>query len=43
VGRLLLTHFRARRYADPEALGAEAAEVFGRPVELAADLDVIQF
>ncbi len=43
VGRLLLTHFRASRYADPVALGEEAAEVFGRPVELAADLGVVQF
>jgi ribonuclease Z len=42
VGRLLLTHFRASRFADPAALGAEAAEVFGCPVELAADLGVIQ-
>jgi len=41
VGRLLLTHFRASRFADPAVLGAEAEEVFGRPVELAADLDVI--
>lgn len=39
--RLLLTHFRASRYADPVALGVEAAALFGRPVELASDLDVI--
>lgn len=41
VERLLLTHFRASRYADPEALRAEAAAAFGRPIELARDLDVI--
>ena len=39
--RLLLTHFRASRVADPAALGAEAAAAFGRPVELAEDLSVI--
>jgi len=39
AGRLLLTHFRARRFADPAALAAEAA--FGRPVELARDLGVV--
>lgn len=43
VGRLLLTHFRASRFADPAVLGAEAEQVFGHPVELAADLDVIHF
>src|SRR5262249_13736682 len=42
AGRLLLTPLRASRFADPAALGAEAAEVFGRPVELAVDLGVIQ-
>ncbi len=43
AGRLLLTHFRASRHADPAALGAEAEAVFGRPVELARDLDSVSF
>jgi ribonuclease Z len=43
AGRLLLTHLRASRFADPVALGAEAAETFGQRVELAADLGVVQF
>lgn len=42
VERLLLTHLRASRYADPEELGAEAAAAFGRPIELAHDLDHIE-
>jgi ribonuclease Z len=42
VGRLLLTHFRASRFADPAALGAEAADAFGQPVELAHDLGVVE-
>lgn len=41
AGRLLLTHFRASRYTDPEDLRAEAAAAFGHPVELASDLDRI--
>lgn len=41
VRRLLLTHFRASRHADPIALGAEAEAAFGHPVELACDLDVV--
>ncbi len=41
--RLLLTHLRASRFADPAALGAEAEAVFGRPVELARDLDSVSF
>lgn len=43
VGRLLLTHLRARRFADPAAMARDAAQVFGRPVELAHDLDVVTF
>ena len=39
--RLLLTHFRARRFVDPDELAVEAAAVFGRPVELARDLGVV--
>jgi len=38
--RLLLTHFRASRVADPAALCAEAEGVFVRSVELAEDLGV---
>ncbi|HWE60809.1 MAG TPA: MBL fold metallo-hydrolase [Chloroflexota bacterium] len=41
AGRLLLTHFRASRFADPSALSVEAEAAFGRSVELARDLDVI--
>ena len=41
VQRLWLTHLRAGRFADPAALAAEAAEMFGQPVEVAHDLDVI--
>lgn len=39
VGRLVLTHLRARRHADPEELAAEAAVAFGGPVTAARDLD----
>jgi len=38
---LLLTHFRASRFADLAALAAEAETAFGRPAELAEDLGVI--
>ncbi len=37
--RLVLTHFRASRFADPDELAAEAAIAFGDPVEVAGDLD----
>ena len=43
VGRLILTHFREARYADPEKLAAEAASAFGGPVEAARDLDTFEF
>jgi len=38
VRKLVLTHF-SQRYADPAAFRAEAAEVFGGEVVVAADLD----
>ena len=41
--RLVLTHFRASRFADPEELAAEAASAFGGPVEAARDLDTFDF
>ncbi|MDQ3795526.1 MAG: MBL fold metallo-hydrolase, partial [Actinomycetota bacterium] len=41
--RLVLTHLRASRFADPAALAKEAASAFGRPVELAGDLDAFDF
>jgi ribonuclease BN (tRNA processing enzyme) len=43
AGRLILTHFRAGRFADPEALAAEAEISFGHPVEVAGDLVVSAF
>ena len=42
AGRLLLTHLRAARFVDPAALAAEAAAVYGRPVEVAHDLDGVE-
>lgn len=38
AGRLVLTHFRASRFADPDKLVTEAEAAFGRPVEAARDL-----
>jgi ribonuclease Z len=43
VMRLVLSHIRASRFVDPEALVAEAASAFGGPVEAAEDLDVVDF
>jgi ribonuclease Z len=43
VGRLVLTHLRAGRYADPDGLAAEAATVFGKQVTAARDLDAYGF
>ena len=43
VRRLLLTHLRSSQFADPRALAAEAAQAYERPVELAADLDTVEF
>ncbi len=41
--RLVLTHFRASRFANPKELVAEAATAFGGPVEAARDLDAFDF
>jgi ribonuclease Z len=43
VDRLVLTHFRSARLADPGELVAEARETFGGPVEAAHDLDAFEF
>jgi len=43
VGRLVLTHLRERRFADPVELVDEAGAAFGGPVEAADDLDVFEF
>ncbi len=43
VSRLVLTHFREGRFADPEKLAAEAKAAFGGPVEVARDLDAFGF
>ena len=41
--RLLLTHLRSSQFADPHALATEAARVYGRPVEVANDLDTVEY
>jgi ribonuclease BN (tRNA processing enzyme) len=41
--RLMLTHFRASRFAGPEVLAAEAEACFGHPVEVAGDLMASEF
>ena len=41
--RLMLTHFRASRFAGPEVLAAEAEACFGHPVEVADDLMASEF
>ena len=41
--RLVLTHIRASRFADPVALAKEAEAAFGRPVVVARDLDAFDF
>ncbi len=41
--RLLLTHLRSDRFAEPHALAAEAARAYGRPVEVVNDLDTVEF
>lgn len=41
--RLILTHIRASRFVDPDALAAEAASVFGRRTAVANDLDAFGF
>jgi len=43
VRRLILTHFRASQHADPLALMAEAAAVYGRPTEAATDLMAVDW
>jgi ribonuclease Z len=43
VRRLILMHYRAGRLVDPAKLEAEAALVFGGPVEAARDLDIFDF
>ena len=43
VARLVLTHFRENRFADPGELAAEAGMAFGRPVRAASDLDSFEF
>lgn len=41
--RLLLTHFRPRPLADPDTLATEAARAFGGEVEVANDLDTVEY
>ena len=41
--RLMLTHFRASRFAGPEVLAAEAEACFGHSVEVAGDLMASEF
>lgn len=41
--RLILTHLRADRYTDPEALLQEAQSIFDGPVDVARDLDTFDF
>jgi ribonuclease Z len=41
--RLVLTHFRASRFADLKELTKEAASAFGGPVDAAHDLDAFDF
>jgi ribonuclease BN (tRNA processing enzyme) len=43
VLRLVITHLRASRFVDPEALVAEAEAAFGGPVDAAEDLDIVHF
>ena len=43
VRRLVLTHFRASRFADPHELVAEASSTFEGPVEAAHDLATFGF
>ncbi len=41
--RLVLTHIRASRFADPDMLAKEAEAAFGSPVEVARDLVAFGF
>jgi ribonuclease BN (tRNA processing enzyme) len=43
VKYLILTHIRASRFVDPDALVAEAKSEFGGPVKAAKDLDIVDF
>ncbi len=43
VQRLVLSHLRASRFVDPEALVAEAESAFGGPVRAVEDLDTVHF
>jgi ribonuclease Z len=43
VRRLILTHLRASRFVDHDALVAEAEAAFGGPVDAAEDLDTFEF
>jgi ribonuclease Z len=43
VDRLVLTHIRENKFADPGELAAEAASAFGAPVRTASDLDTFEF
>jgi ribonuclease Z len=43
VRRLVLTHLRSGRFADPAQLAAEAQAVFDGPVEISRDLDAFKF
>ena len=43
VGQLVLTHLRKSRFVNPEELKAEADSAFGGPVEVARDLDALDF
>ena len=43
ASRLVLTHLREGRFADPVELVAEAGAAFGGPVEAASDLDAFEF
>jgi ribonuclease BN (tRNA processing enzyme) len=43
VQRLVLTHFRSSKFADPAALVAEAGAIFGGPIDAASDLQAIHW
>ena len=43
VQRLVLTHFRSSRFADPAALVAEAGAVYSGPIEAATDLQAVDW
>jgi len=43
VDRLVLTHLRENRFANPGELAAEAGASFGGPVRAASDLDSFEF